>query len=95
MSYLGKKEEMPMSVDPKALHTKLQEIYPEIVKHDLSLSLSFDREKDAWIVKLHKGEHELTTHLERKDAEACFDGVQCIYLGVQISQFLENFESGE
>ena len=83
-----------MSVDPRALDSKLREMYPEIVKHGLSLSLSFDVEKDAWIVKLAKGKHALTTHLERKDADACFEGVQCIYLGVQISQFLENFESG-
>ena len=84
-----------MSVDSRVLDSKLREIYPEIVKHDLSLSLSFDREKDAWIVMLAKGKHELATHLERKDADACIDGVQCVYLGVQISQFLENFESGE
>jgi len=84
-----------MSADPRVLDSKLREIYPEIVKHDLSLSLSFDREKDAWIVMLAKGKHELATHLERKDADACIDGVQCVYLGVQISQFLENFESGE
>ncbi len=83
-----------MIADPKALDTKLRELYPEITKHDLSLSLNFDSEKDAWIVKLVKGKHELTTHLERKDADACFDGVQCIYLGIQIAQFLENFESG-
>jgi len=91
---LGEKEKMPMSADPRALDSKLREMYPEIVKHDLSLSLSFDPGKDAWIVKLAKGKHELTTHLERKDADACFEGVLCIYLGVQISQFLENFESG-
>ncbi|MHC1728306.1 MAG: hypothetical protein AB9866_20270 [Syntrophobacteraceae bacterium] len=84
-----------MSVDPKALDLKLREMYPEIVKHNLTLALNFDRDKDAWIVKLAKGKHELSTHLERKDAEACFDGVQCLYLGVQISQFLENFEAGE
>ena len=84
-----------MSVDQKALNSKLREMYPEIEKHDLTLSTSFDRDKAAWIVKLVNGKHELTTHLERKDADACFDGVQCVYLGVQISQFLENFESGE
>lgn len=84
-----------MSVDPKSLNLKLREMYPEITKHNLSLSLNFDRDKDAWIVNLAKGKHELSTHLERKDAEACFDGVQCLYLGVQISQFLENFEAGE
>jgi hypothetical protein len=86
---------MPMSVEPRALDAKLREMYPEIVKHNLSLSLSFDGGKDAWIVKLAKGKHELSTHLERKDADACFEGVQCIYLGVQISQFIENFEAGE
>jgi hypothetical protein len=48
----------------------------------------------AWIVKLVKGKHELTTHLERKDADACFEGIQCLYLEAQISQFLEDFESG-
>ncbi len=84
-----------MHVEPAALDSKLREMYPEIVEHDLSMSLSFDREKDAWIVKLVKGKHELTTHLESKDAAACFEGVQCIYLGVQISQFLKNFEAAE
>ena len=83
-----------MDVNPEMLHSRLRKMYPEIVTHGLSLSLSFDREKDAWIVKLVKGKHELTTYLERKDADACFEGVQCIYLGIQISQFLENFESG-
>jgi hypothetical protein len=84
-----------MSVEQRTLDSKLRDMYPEINMHNLSLSLSFDRDKDAWIVKLTKGKHVLTTYLESKDADACFEGVQCIYLGVQISQFLENFKSGE
>jgi len=95
MSYLVKKEEITMNVSPEMLDSRLRKMYPEIVKHDLSLSLSFDPGKDAWIIKLVKGNHELTTHLEKKDAEACLEGIQCIYLGVQISQFIENFESGK
>ncbi|MGO9375107.1 MAG: hypothetical protein ACLQBD_23835 [Syntrophobacteraceae bacterium] len=95
MSYLVKKEENAMNVSPEMLDSRLRKMYPEIVKHDLSLSLTFDPGKDAWIIKLVKGKHELTTHLEKKDAEACLEGIQCIYLGVQISQFIENFESGE
>jgi hypothetical protein len=82
-----------MNIDPKVLTSKLIEMYPEIKKHDLDVSACFDEKKDAWIVQLAKGKHELTTHLERKDAEACLDGVQCIYLGVQIGQFVKNFES--
>jgi hypothetical protein len=70
-------------------------MYPEITKHGLSLSLSFDKDTDSWVVRLSKGKHNLTTHLEKKDAEACLDGTQCIYLGVQIGQFVENFELKE
>lgn len=84
-----------MSVDPNALKSKLREMYPEIEKHNLNLGLSFDDSKDAWIVELSKGEHELTTHLEGKDAEECLDGIECVYLGVQIGQFVKNFEAGE
>lgn len=83
-----------MKVEPKVLETKLREMYPEIKKHDLALAVCFDANKDAWIVQLSRGKHELTTHLEKKDAEACLDGTQCIYLGVQIGQFVENFETG-
>lgn len=82
-----------MSVDPKVLQSKLREMYPDIESHKMDLSLAFNETKDAWIVKLTKGGHELTTHLERKDAEACLEGVQCVYLGVQIGQFVKNFEA--
>lgn len=84
-----------MSVDPKALDSKLREMYPDINKYGFDLSLNFNDQKDAWIVKLNHEKHELTTHLERKDAEACLEGVQCVYLGVQIGQFVKNFEAAE
>jgi hypothetical protein len=84
-----------MNTDAQMLEAKLREMYPEIKKHDLALAAGFDAAKDAWIVQLSKGKHELTTHLEKKDAEACLDGIQCIYLGVQIGQFVKNFEMGE
>lgn len=74
------------------LAAKLREIHPDIDRHGLELSLEFSHEKDAWIVHLKKGEHELSTHLERKDADACMEGVQCVYFGVQIGQFIANFE---
>jgi hypothetical protein len=82
-----------MSVDRDKLALKLKEMYPEIVQHGLDLALCFDDKKDAWVVELSKGLHKLTTHLERKDAEACLEGVQCIYFGVQVGQFVKNFEA--
>lgn len=82
-----------MSVDPKALESKIREMYPDIDKYGFDLSLNFSEQKDAWIIDLKHGQHELTTHLERKDAEACLEGVQCVYFGVQIAQFVKNFEA--
>lgn len=84
-----------MEVDPKTLESKIREMYPEIIQHNLSLSLDFDSGTDSWIVKLGKGDHNLATHLEKKDAEACLEGIQCVYLGVQIGQFVKNFELNE
>jgi hypothetical protein len=84
-----------MGYSQVALEDKIMEMYPQIREHDIAVSLSFDEEKNAWIVKLQKGKHELTTHLEKKDADECMDGVKCVYLGVQIGQFITNFEKGE
>jgi len=74
-----------------ALKDKIMEMYPDIEKLKLSCSLDFDKDKNAYIVKLKKGMKELTTHLEKKDADACMDGIKCVYLGVQVGQFIKNF----
>ncbi len=75
-----------------ALEDKVLAMYPEITKHGISLGLSFDADKNAWIVKLSKGANELTTHLEKKDADDCMNNIKCVYLGVQLGQFIKNFE---
>jgi len=75
-----------------ALKDKIMEMYPDITKHGISVSLDFDKEKNAYIVKFKKDKHELTTHLEKKDADDCMDGTKCVYFGVQIGQFINNFE---
>ena len=77
------------------LGAKLREIYPEIVAHDLDLTVEFSHEKDAWLVHLKKGGHELTTHIDRRDADGCLEGVECVHLGVQVGQFVANFAEGE
>lgn len=71
---------------------KLKELYPEIDRYELSLDLEYIKDQEYWLVKLEKGHHKLYTHLEVKDADACIDGVQCLYLGVQIGEFVKNFE---
>lgn len=75
-----------------ALKDKIMEMYPEITKHVISISLDFNEGKNAYIIKFKKGTQELTTHLEKKDADDCMDGIKCVYLGVQVAQFIKNFE---
>jgi len=75
-----------------ALKDKIMEMYPEIQEHGISVTLSFDEQKNAYVVQFKKGTHELTTHLEKKDADDCMNDIKCVYLGVQIGQFIKNFE---
>ncbi len=75
-----------------ALENRIHEMYPDISKHGLSLGLRFDEDKNAWIITLRKAGKELTTHLEKKDADDCMNNIKCVYLGVQIAQFIKNFE---
>ncbi|MGQ9571502.1 MAG: hypothetical protein ACUVUQ_11840 [Thermodesulfovibrionales bacterium] len=75
-----------------ALKEKILEMYPEITKHVNSVGLDFDTQKNAYIIKFKKEKYELTTHLEKKDADNCMDGVKCVYIGVQLGQFTKNFE---
>ncbi|MBW1918267.1 MAG: hypothetical protein JRI57_09665 [Deltaproteobacteria bacterium] len=81
-----------MAYTNATLQSKIAEMYPEILQHNIDLSLEFNEEKNAFIIKLKKDQHELTTHLEKKDADACMEGNKCVYLGVQIGQFVKNFE---
>jgi hypothetical protein len=75
------------------LGKKIHEMYPEIAKHGIEVSLDFDERQNAYIVKFKKDAHELTTQLQKKDAEDCMNNVKCVYLGAQIGQFIKNFES--
>lgn len=75
-----------------ALKDKIMEMYPEIREHNLSVGLDFDEQKNAYIITFKRGTELLTTHLEKKDADDCMDGIKCVYLGVQVEQFIKNFE---
>jgi hypothetical protein len=84
----------PPSHTREELVERLRTLYPEIAEHGIDLSAVYDHDKHAWVVRLAKGRHELTTHLEKKDADGCMEGVQCVYLGIQIAQLIKNFEAG-
>ena len=78
-----------------ALKDKIGEMYPEIAKYGVDSSLTFDEGKKTYVLKLSKGPHELSTYIDQVDADACMGGKECVHLGVQVRQFLDNFKEGE
>lgn len=74
------------------LKEKLLQMYPEINRYGLSMTLEFDDDKDAWVVSFHKEGHKRHAFLDKKDADACIDGNVCIYLGMLIAQYIKDLE---
>jgi len=75
-----------------ALKEKILEMYPEIMAQKVTVGLDFDEAKNAYILTFKRGPETLTTHLEKIDADECMRGIKCVYFGVQIAQFIGNFE---
>ena len=78
--------------EKETLCEKIRSIYPEIGKCGIDVEVEWSADKRAWIVDLKKGEHELTTHLEPEDADACVEGKECVSLGIQVAQLKTNIE---
>lgn len=74
------------------LEDKLLEMYPELMKNHIALELSFDEDRDAWVIRFVKGKHSRFAFLARKDADDCMDGLKCFYLGTLIEQYVKDLE---
>jgi len=77
----------------KELCDKIRSIYPEVGECGIDVTVDFDKAKNAWIVDLKKGKHQLTTHLEPQDVDACMEGKRCVSLGIQVAQPVENIKN--
>ena len=76
-----------------ALEDKLLELYPELEEHKIGLNLSFDEERNAWVVRFRRDGHSRYAFLDKQDADNCMDGQQCIYLGVLVEQYIRDLET--
>ena len=95
MAQIGVTGETTMGYAVVGLKTRVLERYPEIGKMKVIPSLTFDEAKNAYVLKLTKGPPELSTYIDKADADRCMDGHVCVSLGVQVRQFLENFKEEE
>lgn len=87
-----KAKEAPMEYTIVDLKNKVLEMYPEIWKHNVGVDMTFDEMKNAYLLAFTRGKDALYTHLEKQDADECMNGIKCVYLGVQVAQFIKNFE---
>ena len=76
----------------KELCEKIRSLYPAIGECGIDVDVAYDERKKAYVVDLKQGQHELKTHLEPTDADACMEGRQCVYLGTQIAQLVANIK---
>jgi hypothetical protein len=79
-------------MDKNELCEKIRAIYPQVGECGIDVDVDYDESKGAWIVDLKKDHHQLATHLEPADAQACMEGKECVSLGLQIGQLLDNIE---
>ena len=79
-------------MDKHELCEKIRGIYPQVGECGIDVDVDYDESKGAWIVDLKKDRHQLTTHLEPTDAQACMEGKECVSLGLQIGQLLDNIK---
>lgn len=76
--------------DKNELCRKITELYPDVGVCGVDIDVDFDRSQNVWVVDLKKDNHELRHHLELADAEPCLDGQQCVSLGLEIAQLMNN-----
>jgi len=86
------KMEETISYTIEGLEDMIYELHPEIVQHAMNLSVTFDAGQNIYVLTFSRGGRELKTYLDKQDADECMGGKKCIHLGVQIAQFLDDFE---
>jgi hypothetical protein len=86
------KKEKAINYTIARLEDMIYELHPEIIQHALNLTAVFDEGKNAYVLIFSRGARQLKTYLDKQDADECMGGKKCIHLGVQIAQFLDDFE---
>lgn len=80
-------------INAQKLCRKITEIYPEIGVCGIDVDAVYDQNKKAWVVDLRKDNHHLKTHLETEEADLCLEGKQCVSLGIQVKQLVDNVKA--
>ncbi len=77
------------------LKNKIMSMYPEIKEQNFNVSIYYSEDKQSYVIRLQKDTDELITYLDKKDADDCMNDIKCVYLGLQVGQFIKNFAERE
>jgi len=72
--------------DNEELCEKIRALYPEIGECGMDINVNWNNDKKIWVINFKSGGHELTTHLEPEDANACMEGRKCAALDTEIAK---------
>ena len=81
-----------MAYSLEELKAKLLERHSDLAKHGVTLTVSYDRDRDSYGVELAKGERRAQTFISRKDADECMQGIECYHLGIEVFNFMQEFK---
>ena len=79
-------------MDQKELCEKIKTIYPEIGECGIDIDVTYDEDKQTWVVHLNKDNKSLKTYLEPGDADLCMEGKQCVGLSIEINQLKDSID---
>ncbi|MEW6584077.1 MAG: hypothetical protein AB1442_00525 [Nitrospirota bacterium] len=74
-----------------ALEDRILQMYPEILNKGISPRISFDEQRDTWLIKLKKDGKEITICLNKEDADACMDNTYCKSFGEEVGKAVKEF----
>jgi hypothetical protein len=81
-----------MGYTQEALNDKLLELYPEIQKNNINMSMHFDDERNSYVIEFEKGGHSRYAFLHKTEADQCMEGIMCLYLGTLVDQYVTDLE---
>jgi hypothetical protein len=81
-----------MGYSLKELQQRLLEHHSDIGKQGVKLSVSFDRDRVGYAVKLAKDRKRAEIFISKKDADACMQGIECYHMGIELGNFLREFK---
>lgn len=66
---------------------RIVSLYPDMGDCGDDISITWDRENEAWAVDFSIDGQQIRHYLEDDDAAACVLGRQCIGMGIEFGQF--------